>query len=83
MRIFIVASIKKVFDYVDSEFKAAQHIKSSGGAKRIPSVYCVIHMCVFLDTLLLAVILYSTFCRNEMDIVQLDTPPGSFLCGHD
>ena len=38
VRIFIVASIKKVFDYVDLEYKSAQHIKSPGGVKKIPSV---------------------------------------------
>ena len=34
VRIFIVASIKKVFDYVVLEIKSAQHIKSSGNVKK-------------------------------------------------
>ena len=34
VRIFMVASIKKVFNYVDLEYKSAPHIKSPGGVKK-------------------------------------------------
>ena len=43
VRIFIVASIKTVFDYVDLEYKSAQHIKSPGGVKKNLFVYrCIL-----------------------------------------